>query len=375
MQPLIVGIDPGTTIGIAVLDINCAPVLVTSSKNLSMHHVIKMITQKGLPMIVASDKKNTPEYVKNISIKLGASLYHLRSDMRVSEKQKLISGFRVENDHERDSLAAAVACCRAISPKIRHIRRILETKNRPQLFDKVLYLVISKHVSTSLAIAMLEDRKNTKEITEIKKRIRKQADPGYARLANRLQDMMDEKDMLSDVIINLKKENKRLKNTIKKIKRVSAADLSYLKDMRANSMAEKIRLLEKKLKAMKKENRIIKKDIGAYERYIYGISDNVFVPRFKRLKKSDKLHDIIYVDDMSSFSFAKRCSLKDTIIITSTASKKLRSEVRVIDPKQLKITLTRRYAIIGKSSLQDEIAKFDALKRALKEYESCAGKR
>ncbi len=50
-----VGIDPGTTIGEAMIDLEGKPIEVFSSKNYSLSDAIEKIIACGKPLIVASD--------------------------------------------------------------------------------------------------------------------------------------------------------------------------------------------------------------------------------------------------------------------------------------------------------------------------------
>jgi predicted RNase H-like nuclease (RuvC/YqgF family) len=64
---IIVGIDPGTTIGVAIIDLEGKTIEVFSSKNYSCSDVIERIIARGNPLIVASDVTPTPSTVKRIS--------------------------------------------------------------------------------------------------------------------------------------------------------------------------------------------------------------------------------------------------------------------------------------------------------------------
>jgi len=60
----IVGIDPGTTVGVAMLDLDGNTVDVFSAKNYSVSDTIRRIISRGKPLVVASDVTPTPSMVK-----------------------------------------------------------------------------------------------------------------------------------------------------------------------------------------------------------------------------------------------------------------------------------------------------------------------
>ena len=109
---LIVGIDPGTTIGIAVLDLNGELIKVQSSRQMTMADVIELIWSLGKPIIVASDVVPMPFTVEKIRRAFQAVPFTPRTDIPVETKYELAGTFGYGNDHERDALTAAVEAYR-----------------------------------------------------------------------------------------------------------------------------------------------------------------------------------------------------------------------------------------------------------------------
>lgn len=104
---LIVGIDPGTTIGIAALDLNGELVKVQSSRQMTMADVIELIWSLGKPIVVASDVVPMPFTVEKIRRAFQAVPYTPRQDISVETKYELAGKYGYGNDHERDALTAA----------------------------------------------------------------------------------------------------------------------------------------------------------------------------------------------------------------------------------------------------------------------------
>ena len=86
MKPLlIVGIDPGTTVGYALLDVNGKVVKVDSSKGLDLDTLTAKIAAVGIPLVVGCDKAKVPSLVDKFSIKVGAKLVFPSEDIKVEE--------------------------------------------------------------------------------------------------------------------------------------------------------------------------------------------------------------------------------------------------------------------------------------------------
>ncbi|MBT8508232.1 hypothetical protein AZH53_07425 [Methanomicrobiaceae archaeon CYW5] len=120
---LIVGIDPGTTVGLAALSLDGELVCQTSSRQMAMPDVIEALYTSGKPLVVATDVSPMPASVERIRRAFAAVAYTPKGDISVEEKKALCEGYPFHNDHERDSLAAAVAAYRHYQGKFRNIAK------------------------------------------------------------------------------------------------------------------------------------------------------------------------------------------------------------------------------------------------------------
>ena len=66
MQYLIVGIDPGATVGYAILNLNGKILCINSSKNLTSSKLILKLTQFGRTLVIASDVNPVSNNVKKL---------------------------------------------------------------------------------------------------------------------------------------------------------------------------------------------------------------------------------------------------------------------------------------------------------------------
>ena len=127
--PLIVGLDPGITTGVAVLDINGRVVYLDSRKNLDRGEIVRILAGLGKPIIFAVDVAEIPESVRWIAAKFGAQVYSPGQDMESGEKRELatrILGRAPEDTHQRDALAAAYKAFLIVKNKLETIQRQLD---------------------------------------------------------------------------------------------------------------------------------------------------------------------------------------------------------------------------------------------------------
>ena len=120
---LIVGIDPGTTIGVAALDLEGNLVHLASTRLFGAADLIAEIADIGKPLIIASDKAEMPFGVEKIRRAFSAVAWNPKKDILIREKYLLAAGHEFKNDHERDSLSAAVYAYRTYKSRFENILR------------------------------------------------------------------------------------------------------------------------------------------------------------------------------------------------------------------------------------------------------------
>ncbi len=197
---LIVGVDPGTTTAVAVLNLKGEVLSVASGKDMNFSKVVEHVLSFGQPVLVATDKKNPPEFVLKIKKAFQATLYAPKDDMSVKKKIDLTSGFKFENDHERDALAAALEAYRHYKNKLANVE-----KRIPAGYDVEMVKagIIKGLTLQSLIEKRVEEVKQKEEakvsVEEIRKRDRK------------IQELIEENRMLRRKVEELKKEVERLR--------------------------------------------------------------------------------------------------------------------------------------------------------------------
>ncbi|ASJ09830.1 hypothetical protein A3L12_00180 [Thermococcus sp. P6] len=143
-KSIIVGIDPGITVGIAAIDLNGRIVALHSERNMPVGEVFRFISDVGHPLIVATDVNPAPGFVEKIARSFKASLFVPPESLRVEEKKELLRnlGVRVDDDHQRDALAAAYKAYLRLKPKLEHIDARLHERGLEGKSEEVKALVL-----------------------------------------------------------------------------------------------------------------------------------------------------------------------------------------------------------------------------------------
>ena len=122
---IIAGIDPGATIGIAILDL-CGGKIAAESASNGISGAVKIIEGYGTPSLVCCDVVPAPEMVQRIASYFSCRLYAPQQNIREEDKRLVARGAGMENNHERDAYAAAVYGFRAHANKLRRIDSLPE---------------------------------------------------------------------------------------------------------------------------------------------------------------------------------------------------------------------------------------------------------
>lgn len=163
-QNLIVGIDPGTTVGLAFLDLEGDLALLKSGKNMGFPLINRAIVKTGNPLIISTDVSPPPRIIERVSSTFSAKLIHPKRSLGRREKNLIVNNYcrRVlksknppwDNRHEKDALASAVFAWKGIRPTIKKIRDKLQKRNIPpgrmEEFIRLNVLTNRKNINLSI---------------------------------------------------------------------------------------------------------------------------------------------------------------------------------------------------------------------------------
>ena len=201
-DPVIVGIDPGTTTGAAVVGLDGEVLDVLSTRTADTAAVIEWIIERGRPIIVAADVTPMPETVEKIRRSFDAAAWVPSRDLPVDVKKHRTRETGYDNDHERDAIAAALGAYDAHSDQFDRIAAKVPPR---QDLGTVVARVVADEESVEAVLTDLSDDDEAdteehehveRELTDEERRIR-QLETQVERLqrhAETLETTVEEKD-------------------------------------------------------------------------------------------------------------------------------------------------------------------------------------
>lgn len=264
-RPLIVGIDPGITTGLVVLDMSGRPVHVESGKNLDRSRVTEIVYSLGRPVVVAVDVASPPETARKLAAQWGAVLYHPPEDLSSSEKRilasKLLSGEALDT-HIRDAAAAAYKAFQALRSKLDVVERTIERMGI-ELDSNRIKMEVVRGASIADALERAIEEKISLE-TGGKPG---EGDPSLRRagMEGQASAIYKEIDELREALEALKLENNSLRRRVegleaekRRLERMleyerSRLRVEVLKEREVEMLRQKIRMLEERLSRVESE--------------------------------------------------------------------------------------------------------------------------
>jgi len=137
---LIVGIDPGNTVGIAVLGLDGRKISLQSTSS-GIDEAIGAVEKLGTPSIVATDVYPAPQNVLRVASSFNAKLFVPRENVREDMKREIARDANVSNAHERDAYCAAVLAYRSHANKLRQICALPDFTGEEK--EKLMHLSIN----------------------------------------------------------------------------------------------------------------------------------------------------------------------------------------------------------------------------------------
>lgn len=256
----IVGIDPGTTVGIAILSLDGDLLYLKSFRGIAPDEVVKLIAEYGKPAVIASDVTPMPGSVEKIRRSFNAVPASPGIEVSAEEKIALGKTFGYSNDHERDALTAALLTYR----NYKNIFTRIE-KKAPEGSDLEL---IKLHVIQGDSIeAAIEKVRAASEAREKAPRARAQEKPEERAVDESLLKLREVVQRQGEQILNLQEYVEELKQAlVAKDKKISKLE-SRLKGFKKEAYGEvrkskEVQIRDSTIESLKKElsnkNRTVK---------------------------------------------------------------------------------------------------------------------
>lgn len=292
---LIAGIDPGTTTAVALIDLSGNLIAVKSKKDWAFAEVIDFINSHGKPVIIATDKKNPPDFVNKIRASFNAILYTPREDLSLEKKRELTSKFSFLNDHERDALASAIDALKSYESKFRNIE-----KRVPVGFDveRAKAEILKGTVLRSLFEVQVPEKAEKKEEQEtnyleiLEKKDRK------------ISELIEENEILRRQISELRAEIEKLRTRLVALSEEEREKIrreTYVRNLEARikELTETIKRKDEEIADLKERIEALKK-IKLLE--LTGWKEVKVIKKFTReeIEKAEiREGDVVYIADTS----------------------------------------------------------------------------
>lgn len=156
MRYLIVGIDPGNTVGIAVLGLDGGKIALQST-SAGIEQAIEEIELLGTPSIVATDVYPAPANVLRVASSFNAKLFVPRENVREDMKREIAKNANVSNAHERDAYCAAVIAYRAHANKLRQIGALPDFSSEEK--ERLMHLAISGYTLKNAVLSLATQKR------------------------------------------------------------------------------------------------------------------------------------------------------------------------------------------------------------------------
>ncbi|MET1159949.1 MAG: DUF460 domain-containing protein [Thermoprotei archaeon] len=350
-KALILGVDPGVSIGIAVLDLNGIPLLVHSSKNIDRSDIVEMLIQFGEVVVVATDTAHPPELVRKLASSLNAVLYTPGQDLTTEEKQSIVNKLKerypwleVQDAHERDALAAAYKAYTYIIDKVKSIDSKISELGFEVDRDKIIADIIR---GKSFAEAFEEELEKIVNTTLNKARrdnVKQVSDSNYSveKLRERINELTNRISYLESVIRNLRNKLKEkdmvisyLQTELKALKHYNNSPSDRKCYVIEQENAHLRRIIEEKERDIEK----LKHNIALLKNVVKGIiaREYTVIPRIHNLctnsvrKCLDTCVKAVFVDEIYPIDHEAIKILKDNgvAIISSKDYGELYKELRI----------------------------------------------
>ncbi len=376
---VILGLDPGLTVGMAVVDLDGNLLEVASSRNFSISDILSFAMKYEDVLAVACDVVPAPRLVERVASSLDSILFAPSHPLSLSEKLRLIdekfSREAYSNAHERDALAAAVKAFNSYRNKAEHIDKKLEEAHLQEFKEETKRRVFGGE-SLDKILKELEEREVEAAVEEGAERYEAAPDKHKAlvkSLRREIELLKGERraqgrriEMLTARISELERRLEELENEeSRRLRKDIAMRIKEREIQRLTSELQRERTLrdesERKLEDLKKI-----RNVGLAEELIIMRVLSVFTrEKIQEIRGSVQEGEIVYLMDASgggSGAAEELLALRPKAIVVDTdkmshLAKDVLRDAIMISPEKLNIKVLGDYAFADKKALMLEIAR------------------
>lgn len=386
-KKIIVGIDPGTTLGYAVFDLDGNVIAIDSSKDLDLGTLISKIITYGNPVLVGTDKKAIPSFVEKFAIKTGAKIVGPKEDLLAMDKRRETKQYidKFSKEHEIDAVASALLCFSAYRELFRKVDVFCERNGKEAIRDEIKELVVRLGINIRAAAEIIE-KPDDESVKIIKKAVEKKeiSERDYLELFSKLKTAENELRILRERNNSLEEKEKQLMREAEALS--EKAENTLTDDKAVKKIKQKERrniLLYGSIEKIAKENMRLREEIDRMNYMVGSIGQRVFVKRLSNLgwegftEKNKILRlekgDVLLVDDPNivSHRMIEFMHKKVQLIITKKpVSKKITEELgfTFLDGTKMDIEESQYFATINRNDFEEAKRRIDVLQKIVLDY-------
>ncbi|MEM2207491.1 MAG: DUF460 domain-containing protein [Sulfolobales archaeon] len=376
---LIVGLDPGIEVGLAVLDLNGRVVALSSARGLDREDVISVLRNLGKVVMVATDKQPPPEFVRRVAASLGARVYSPERSLAAYEKESIsreyaeLYDIEVKDTHMRDSLAAAVEAYRSIEGKMRELEgklvemgldkasinldkylvRIVEGVPIAAIIEEIIAEALSSEEPTDRVLEVIHEARALAESNEfMKKKIRE--------LERTIESLETEKQQLLNKLKNLEVELSKLKTIIES--ELGSISRSIMKDRKVYELTQRLVNVVRDLDNLRAEYEGVKEHYLKLARVLPGVAEGrlIVVRKVSTAEQLESLENLkqgemVFIERPTLSSLEKVAPLVEKLeiglILPSSfpddALSRLVNEMTIPVTKEVDYSTLDKVAIVG----------------------------
>src|SRR3989338_9080259 len=119
--------------------------------------------------------------------KFGARVIKPNEDLKVEEKRRMVSEYRISEDHKRDAVASALVALKDTKQIVEKIEHYAEQNKKQGIAGKIKELVISKKISIRNAVSLIEKKDEEGSIVERVIEERKLSESDFLKIYEKLK--------------------------------------------------------------------------------------------------------------------------------------------------------------------------------------------
>jgi len=271
----IVGIDPGVTTAVAILNLSGEVVKLKSSRGFSLNKILEFVSLECTPLMIASDVRPASKLLEKVATAFSVRVHTPKLSLSRRNKSLLVSPFDLgkRESHKRDALAAAVNAYESMLPMLKKIETRLSRlglSNRITMGDVAGKIITGECSNIDTAVKALTCEEE-KEGVKIHKR-RRLSSP-HSLLLVKEREIRSSSELLS----RAHEKIKALENEIDFLGRKVHARRDEVKTEISTMQNREIAALKSRLEACKLETQKFEHELGQH-RKIFSLIASGWLP-------------------------------------------------------------------------------------------------